>query len=51
MSKTLVSELNRIKNKIGLVSGTLTVNEYDDAEENVAADTYKKFVHQNGGNK
>ncbi len=33
----LTKELNRIKNKIGLVSGSLKINEYDDAEENVAA--------------
>ena len=37
MVKSLVPELNRIKNRIGLVSGTLTVNEYDDVEENVSA--------------
>ncbi|MBI2671839.1 hypothetical protein HYX16_02805 [Candidatus Woesearchaeota archaeon] len=37
MIKSLISELNKVKNRIGLVSGTLTVNQYDDAEENVAA--------------
>lgn len=30
-------ELNRIKNRIGLVSGSLKINEYDDLEENVSA--------------
>lgn len=34
---TLVQELITTKNRIGLVSGSLTVNEYDDLEENVAA--------------
>ncbi|MDP4012261.1 MAG: hypothetical protein Q8R00_01505 [Candidatus Nanoarchaeia archaeon] len=33
----LVQELNRIKNSIGLVSGTLKLNEYDEAKENVSA--------------
>ncbi len=32
-----LQELHRIKNKIGLVGGSLTVKEYDDAEQNVAA--------------
>jgi hypothetical protein len=34
---TLVQELNKIKNKIGLVSGSLKLNEYDDAEQNITA--------------
>lgn len=34
---TLTQDLNREKNRIGLVSGSLKVNEYDDAKENVAA--------------
>jgi len=33
----LTQELNRIKNRIGLVGGSLRIHEYDDAEENVAA--------------
>lgn len=34
---TLVQELNRMKNKVGLVSGSLKLNEYDDAEQNITA--------------
>ncbi|MDP4012581.1 MAG: hypothetical protein Q8R00_03170 [Candidatus Nanoarchaeia archaeon] len=34
---TLIQELNRIKNSIGLVSGTLKLNEYDDTDKNVSA--------------
>jgi len=34
---TLTQDLNREKNRVGLVSGSLKVNEYDDAEANVAA--------------
>lgn len=34
---TLTQELNQIKNRIGLVNGSLTINEYDDAEENITA--------------
>lgn len=34
---TLIQDLNKVKNRIGLVSGSLKINEYDDAEENVAA--------------
>lgn len=33
----LIQELNRTKNKIGLVGGSLTINEYDDAQENITA--------------
>ena len=34
---TLIQDLNREKNRIGLVSGSLKVNEYDDAEQNASA--------------
>ena len=34
---TLTQELNQIKNRIGLVNGSLTINEYDDAQENITA--------------
>ncbi|MBI2507427.1 hypothetical protein HYV89_00565 [Candidatus Woesearchaeota archaeon] len=34
---TLIQDLNREKNRIGLVSGNLKINEYDDAEQNVSA--------------
>ena len=34
---TLIQDLNREKNRIGLVSGSLKINEYDDAEQNVSA--------------
>jgi hypothetical protein len=34
---TLIQELNKTKNRIGLVSGSLKVNEYDDMDENVSA--------------
>src|SRR3989344_6064268 len=34
---TLIQDLNREKNKIGLVGGSLKVNEYDDSEHNVSA--------------
>ena len=34
---TLIQELITTKNRIGLVSGSLTLNEYDDLEENVTA--------------
>ena len=30
-------ELNRTKNKIGLIRGRLNVNEHEDAEQNVSA--------------
>lgn len=33
----LLQELNKTKNRIGLVSGSLKINEYDDAEENITA--------------
>tara|TARA_Y100000034_G_scaffold9468_2_gene10121 strand:- start:703 stop:2394 length:1692 start_codon:yes stop_codon:yes gene_type:complete len=33
----LEQELNKTKNRIGLVSGNLKINEYDDANENVSA--------------
>ena len=32
-----LQKLNRTKNRIGLVSGSLKIHEYDDAEENVSA--------------
>src|SRR3989344_2696495 len=34
---TLIQDLNRTKNKIGLVNGSLKLNEYDDTESNVTA--------------
>ena len=34
---TLIQDLNRTKNQIGLVSGSLKLNEYDDAKNNVSA--------------
>src|SRR3989344_7399420 len=34
---SLIQDLNREKNRNGLVSGRLKVNEYDDAEKNVSA--------------
>ena len=34
---TLIQDLNREKNRIGLVSGSLKINEYDDSEQNVSA--------------
>ncbi len=34
---SLIQDLNREKNRIGLVSGSLKVNEYDDAKDNVSA--------------
>ena len=34
---TLIQDLNKEKNRNGLVSGRLKVNEYDDAEQNVSA--------------
>ena len=33
----LEQELNRIKNRIGLVSGSLKINEYDDSDEDISA--------------
>jgi len=33
----LTQELNRTKNRVGLVSGSLKVNEYDEAEQNISA--------------
>jgi hypothetical protein len=33
----LNQELNRTKNRVGLVSGALKINEYDDAKQNVSA--------------
>ena len=37
MEQRTIQELNRIKNRIGLVSGSLHINEYDDAQENISA--------------
>ncbi len=34
---TLVQELSKTKNRIGLVSGSLRINEYDDIDENISA--------------
>ncbi len=34
---TLIQELNKTKNRIGLVGGSLKINEYDDLEHNVSA--------------
>ncbi len=33
----LIQELNRTKNRIGLVGGSLKINEYDDLEHNISA--------------
>ena len=43
---TPIQELNKIKNRIGLVSGSLKINEYDEIEEDISAhinpDNFKK---------